>query len=205
MRIILREFKNRNSRKPLHLGKDGSPSIEGLQLALLDGALSVLRSDRDPVDPNVHAALALESIEIIGARYMGRPQPFTIKLNPWLNTIIGGRGTGKSTLIEFLRLALRRDDELPESLKEEFKKYEQVYQSREEGGLLRSDTALSAIYLRNGARFLVQWNPDGSLEPIQEEKEGSWKRAEVIFGNDFPFECTARNRYFTSRKRRLLC
>ena len=39
-----------------------------------------------------------------------------MELNPWLNAIIGGRGTGKSTLIEFLRLGLRREDELPDGV-----------------------------------------------------------------------------------------
>ena len=78
--------------------KMGSPRIEGLRLALLDGSLSVHRSDRETGDPNEHAPLALESIEISQARYLGRYQPFVVGLNPWLNAIIGGRGTGNRHL-----------------------------------------------------------------------------------------------------------
>jgi energy-coupling factor transporter ATP-binding protein EcfA2 len=180
--------------------KMGSPSIEGLQLALLDGSLSVLCSGGAPGDPNEHAALALESIEIANARYMGRSQPFAIRLNPWLNAIIGGRGTGKSTLIEFLRLALRRDDELPDDLKPEFEKYGRVYPSREDGGLLTSDTAIKAIYRKNGTRFQIQWNYDGSLDPIQEENGGIWKRAEGDIRQRFPVRMYSQKQIFQLAK-----
>ncbi|MDP3028165.1 MAG: ABC transporter [Deltaproteobacteria bacterium] len=176
--------------------KMGSPSIEGLQLALLDGSLSVLPSEGTPGDPNEHAALALESIEIANARFMGRPQPFAIKLNPWLNAIIGGRGTGKSTLIEFLRLALRRDDELPDDLKPEFEKYG----SREDGGLLKIDTTIKAIYRKNGTRFQIQWNYDGSLDPIQEEIGEIWKRAEGDIRQRFPVRMYSQKQIFQLAK-----
>jgi len=158
--------------------KMGSPSIEGLQLALLDGPLSIRRSDQGAEDPNEHAPLVLEFIEIANARYMGRAQPFKIGLNPWLNAIIGGRGTGKSTVVEFLRIALRREDELPDDLKPEFEKYGQVYPDREDGGLLTNDAAIGAIYRKNGSRFRVQWNPTGDIEPIEREVDGDWRRAE---------------------------
>ena len=63
--------------------KMGRPSLEGLKLALLDGPLSVHRSDECPTeDPNEHAALVLESIEVVQARYMGRSRPFVVNLNP---------------------------------------------------------------------------------------------------------------------------
>ena len=52
--------------------KMGSPALDGLRLALLDGPLSVRRSDDYPETPNQHAASVLESIEVAGARYIGR-------------------------------------------------------------------------------------------------------------------------------------
>ena len=103
--------------------KMGTPSLEGLRLALLDGPLSVRRSDEVWEDPNKHAALVIEAIEVSQARYMGRSTTFKLELNPWLNAIIGGRGTGKSTGVEFLRLALRREAELPEALAGDFERY----------------------------------------------------------------------------------
>lgn len=188
--------------------KMGAPSIEGLQLALLDGSLSVLRQAKaaalpsagDPGDPNEHAAQVLESIEIAAARYMGRPAVFTMGFNPWLNAIIGGRGTGKSTLVEFLRLGLRREDELPAALKPEFEKYSQVYLSREDGGLLTSDATIRVVYRKNGTRYRIQWNPDGSLDPIQEENGGAWQRAEGDIRQRFPVRIYSQKQIFQLAK-----
>lgn len=180
--------------------KMGSPSIEGLRLALLDGSLSVRRSDQETGNPNEHAPLVLESIEISQARYLGRSQPFAIGLNPWLNAIIGGRGTGKSTIIEFLRIALRRDDELPEDLKAEFEKYGRVYPDREDGGLLTNDAAIMAIYRKNGSRFRIQWNPAGDLEPIEQEVDGEWRRAEGDIRQRFPVRIYSQKQIFQLAK-----
>lgn len=45
----------------------------------------------------------ISKIEVTNSKYLG---PFTTELNPQLNTIIGGRGSGKSTILEYLRWAL---------------------------------------------------------------------------------------------------
>ena len=176
--------------------KMASPSIEGLRLALLDGSLSVRRSDKVAGSQNEHAPLVMEEIEISKARYMGRGESFTLRFNPWLNAIIGGRGTGKSTLIEFLRLALRRDNELPDDLKTEFEKYSRVSTSREDGGLLTNETRIAVTYRKNGSRFLVQWSPAGELDSIQEEIDGSWKHAEGEVRQRFPVQIYSQKQIF---------
>lgn len=180
--------------------KMGSPSIEGLRLALLDGSLSVRRSDQEAGNPNKHAPLVLESIEISKARFMGQSKPFNIGLNPWLNAVIGGRGTGKSTVIEFLRIALRREDELPDDMKTEFEKYGRVYPDREDGGLLKDAAAIMAIYRKNGSRFRVQWNPAGDLEPIEQEIDGEWCRAEGDIRQRFPVRIYSQKQIFQLAK-----
>lgn len=45
----------------------------------------------------------ISGIEVTDSRYFG---PFTAEFNPQLNTIIGGRGSGKSTILEYIRWAL---------------------------------------------------------------------------------------------------
>jgi len=180
--------------------KMGSPCIDGLRLALLDGTLSIRRSDQVTGDPNEHAPLVLESIEISQARYLGRAQPFVIGFNPWLNSIIGGRGTGKSTIVEFLRIALRREHELPDDLKAEFEKYSRVYPDREDGGLLTNATAIKVIYRKNGSRFRVQWNPAGGIEPIEQKLDGEWRRAEGDIRQRFPVRIYSQKQVFQLAK-----
>ncbi len=81
------------------------PSIEGLRLALLDGErFSVQRSDvSEPAMPPPLPAHHIRAIEIADARYMGRGQTAVVRFSPWLNVLIGGRGTGKSTVGELHR------------------------------------------------------------------------------------------------------
>jgi len=132
-------------------------------------------------DPNVHGSLVIESIEVKKAKYMGRDNPFIFKMNPWLNTIIGGRGTGKSTLLEFARQVFRREDELPELLLEEHKKYTNVTRNRNDDGLLTDETLISAIYRKDGNRFKIQCIDDGSALSIQEEDDnGNWEKTSLI-------------------------
>ncbi len=180
--------------------KMGSPNIEGLRLALLDGALSVERSDQDTGDLNEYAPLILDAIEVSQARYMGRSQSFTIGFNPWFNAIIGGRGTGKSTVVEFLRIALRREDELPEALQSEFEQYSRVYQDREDSGLLTNEASIRVIYRKDDDRFRIQWNPFGGLEPIEREVNGQWQRAEGDIRQRFPVRIYSQKQVFQLAK-----
>lgn len=181
--------------------KMGTPTLDGLRLALLDGSVSAQRSEQVAGDPNQHAPLVLESIEVTQARYMGRARPFIIELNPWLNAIIGGRGTGKSTLVEFLRIAMRREAEIPEALQVDLQKYRQVYANRNDDGVLTNDTQFIVTYRKDDARFRVRWSPGGELDPIQEERaDGTWVRAEGDIPQRFPVRIYSQKQIFQLSK-----
>uniref|UniRef100_UPI00191BDB0F PHP domain-containing protein n=1 Tax=Candidatus Synechococcus spongiarum TaxID=431041 RepID=UPI00191BDB0F len=129
-----------------------SPTLEGLRLALLDGAGSLKPSQAEDDNHNVPPELAIESITVDQGKFMGRPEPITIHLNPYLNTIIGGRGTGKSTIIDFCRMTLRRQDELEsnqkgeEPLKDSFDRRMKIPKNRKEEGLLTQQTKAEIVY-----------------------------------------------------------
>ena len=157
------------------------PNAEGLRLALLDGGDSLQPVNRDaPGDPNGHASLAIESAVIRAARYQGCPAPLEVPFNPWLNTIIGGRGTGKSSLVDFCRKAFRRDSELDdcEELKKAFDRRFCVPETRGEDGFLTSGTRVEIIYRKDGARFLLSWSHDGSAGAIEHLAAGGERVAE---------------------------
>ena len=182
--------------------KMGTPSLEGLRLALLDGSLSIKRSDSFTGDPNEHGHLVIESVSVNNAKYIGRENIFECKFNPWLNTIIGGRGTGKSTLLEFLRLTLRRDKELPAALKDDFNKYQQDYESSHDEGLLTKNTKLVAAYRKDNAEFRIQWSFDGSVEPILEAgADGDWRAVPGEIAQRFPVRIYSQKQIFELAKR----
>ena len=147
------------------------PDMEGLRLALLDGPGSLRRATReDPGDPNAtRGESMIESVRVAGARYVGRPEPVTFRFNPWLNAIIGGRGTGKSTLVDFCRKTLRREADLDASgargeegsLRQLFERRVRVPPPGGEG-LLTEDTRVEVVYRKHGERFALCWSRDGS-------------------------------------------
>ena len=157
--------------------KMGEPSLEGLRLALLDRApLSILRSDEVEDDPNRHARLYIEGLEIDNGQYTGRDEPLTAGFSPWLSAIIGGRGTGKSTLIEMMRLVLRRQEDLPARLKEELSHFRRIPASRRDHGALTSETELRMTLTKEGETFRLRWRQDGTEGPeIEHWDENAWQ------------------------------
>lgn len=153
--------------------KMARPSLEGLRLALLDGQeVSVRRSDESngfaPFNTPEHF---IESIEIRDARYMGRgKQPASLPLNPYFNALIGGRGTGKSTVVHALRLAYRREKELSLSSEagQTFKRFNQVARGRNDEGGLRADTAICVQVQRDGMPYRLIWRQDGQGHAVEE-------------------------------------
>ena len=150
------------------------PNLEGLRLALLDGGASLKPARRgDVANPNSHANQVIESITIHEGKLIGRDTPTSVCFNPWLNAIIGGRGTGKSTLVDFCRIVLRRDGELDgaassrdESLREVFDRRMRVATSRTDDGLLRENSRMEVVYRKDGERFLLSWSQDGAAQSI---------------------------------------
>lgn len=173
-----------DSHKPEEIGrrytwvKMGVPSLEGLKLALMDGDdFSIVRFDNNSFRPNDYSDFIIKNIKITNAVYCGNKidNPFHMEFNPWLNCIIGGRGSGKSTIVEFLRIAMRRENEIDDfdedsDIFKSFKEFNQVQKKRDGKGVLRDNTTISAECILNGTSFLVQWANDGSLSSIMEKK-----------------------------------
>lgn len=153
--------------------KMAKPSLEGLRLALLDGQeVSVRRSDESsgfaPFNTPEHF---IESIEIRDARYMGRGRlPASLLLNPYFNALIGGRGTGKSTIVHALRLAYRREKELSPTSEagQTFNRFNKIAKTRNDEGGLRAETAILVQVHRDGTSYRLIWRQDGQGHAVEE-------------------------------------
>jgi energy-coupling factor transporter ATP-binding protein EcfA2/predicted metal-dependent phosphoesterase TrpH len=177
------------------------PSFEGLKLALIDGDLSLKRSDIYSGNPNQHSSLIIEKIEITDAKYIGRGNSFVCKFNPWLNTIIGGRGTGKSTIAEFLRIAMKRKEELPSSLKNDFDKYSQISTSRDDDGLLVDSSNFNVYYRKDDDRFRIKWSSSDNVHIIEEEVSPNiWNVLEGDIRQRFPLRIYSQKQIFEIAK-----
>lgn len=151
------------------------PTLEGLRLALIDGApLSLLRSDRCAENPNGHTHFVVESITVQEAKYAGRGGgPLEARFSPWMSALIGGRGTGKSTVIEMLRLALDRAVELPEDMRREFESFARIPASRTDRGALTEQTELTVVVRKDRRRLRLIWT-GGNRRIEEQDREGHW-------------------------------
>ncbi|MCA9561585.1 MAG: hypothetical protein H6704_10935 [Myxococcales bacterium] len=152
--------------------KMSRPTIEGLRLALVDGPLSLVPSSDDP---NRHARCVIEGIAVENARYMGRPRPFEVGFSPWFSAVIGGRGTGKSTLVDLLRLALRRQAEWPDSGSGEALKAEFEARTSTADGVLRPETSICVVYRKDGQRYRLTYAPRADAPALERRHGGRWE------------------------------
>lgn len=169
------------------------PSLEGLRLAFTDGNRSVQDHADDERHPNQPPGLVIESVEVSEAKHIGRSEPLVIGLNPWLNALIGGRGTGKSSLVELMRLVLGRNQILPPGVQETHDKFAQVYRNRKDLGALTDDTKVVLIYRKDGTRFRATWTTKGSSPSLEEEKGQDWKTAEGSVRRRLPVQIYSQN------------
>lgn len=143
--------------------------LEGLRLALTDPAHSVRRCRAGYDDPNNTEHGHIDKITV---EHNGAVEDY--RFGPWLNCLIGGRGVGKSTLIELLRLALGRSHELAGSVAEDLRRFQP---SADRGERWWNDkTRIIVGYTKDRRRLRVIWSGDQPDKPLLEVLDGdSWQ------------------------------
>lgn len=160
--------------------KMASPTLEGLRLALLDGNdISIRRSDEGAFDPFRVPAHVITAIEIENARYMGHGPLARLDCSPFFNAVVGGRGTGKSTVVHALRLAARRDQELValgqgSEAGAQFEAFRKTANGRDDKGALRSNTIIRVEWQHEDAHLRLIWQSDGKGAAVEEWRDGRW-------------------------------
>jgi hypothetical protein len=179
--------------------KMSEPSIDGLRLALLDGErFSIRRSDDgEPFDPLVPPKHIVESVEIREARYMGRGKPARLCFSPWFNALVGGRGTGKSTVVHALRLAYQRGGDLQRletesEARRTFERFVRAPQSRIDYGALdyRKDqrTEIAVCVKREDAQYRLTWRQSSGGTAVEYDAGGDWSNSpsQAVTADRFP-------------------
>jgi histidinol phosphatase-like PHP family hydrolase len=147
------------------------PTLDGLRVALLDGAASVRKFDDDLPNPGPHSPYVLRRLSIAKTKYIGRVQPLAIEINPSFNAIIGGRGTGKSSLVELIRKATKRDAALESSGGELAKNMSSLLQSITSG---MTEACVQVDYELHGKVFRMQWTAQTGYELLEVDGSGQF-------------------------------
>ncbi|WDQ14570.1 TrlF family AAA-like ATPase [Rhodopirellula sp. P2] len=178
--------------------KMGKPSLDGLRLALIDGnPLSVLRGDEVTSDPNRKPAMVIESVTVDKLRLMGRRTPETAPMSPWLTTLIGGRGSGKSTIIDCIRIGLDRIGDLPQELRDDFNDFDRVALSRRERGAMLEDSQITIRIKKETGHYRLQWSQlNREIQIHARQPDGSWKAADGVVRQRFPVRMMSQKEIF---------
>lgn len=128
------------------------PTAEALRQACL-----ARRSRISQTEPGL-PAIRITRIEVSNSKFMG---PFQIELNPQYSALIGGRGTGKSSILEYLRWALC--DQPPVSTDDDLPDFQQRRASLIEKTLRAVDANIQVSVLVNGTEHVVRRHVDGRL------------------------------------------
>jgi len=178
----LAKLKGSDAHKPEQIGrhsiswiKMSRPSIEGLRLALMDYELCVKNQEEDP---NVLPDLFISKLTIQNMSHCGLVpgQPFDMPLHPHFNAVIGGRGTGKSTVLESIRIGARCDLELETEapkVKNELDRFMKPSgrKGAKNSGVMLPDTEILLELTRRDKEYRLRWRFDGS-GAVLEEREG---------------------------------
>lgn len=146
--------------------KMSQPSIGGLRLALHDHDFCV---ENCIDDPSSTPDLFLKSLNISQMQHCGRfpGQLATFDLHPLFNAVIGGRGSGKSTFIESVRLALGRENEVSDlpQIHEEICSFK--------NGVTKADTEICVELQRREESYQSIWKYN-TAPYINKLQEGGW-------------------------------
>ena len=147
------------------------PTLEGLRIALLDGEPSVLPFVAGE-KPGPDAPYRICGITISGTCHIGRNQPERVDFNPSLNAIIGGRGTGKSSILELIRKTAKRDDALRRTEGSVLKAFSDLLKEMTSDGAL--EPVVDLDYELHGQVFRLRWSGDDRYALSERQQDGDF-------------------------------
>lgn len=115
-----------------YIKMDETPSLEGLRQAFLLPSHRIVNDFVDVNSVTDKPEFWIKSITITNTTLTGT-KPFKIGFNPQLNTIIGGRGSGKSSVLRFIRGVFKRTRNL-ENFADLVKEHNSFYKRNEVRG-----------------------------------------------------------------------
>lgn len=150
--------------------KWATPTAEALRQACL--AKESRLSHTVPDIPQIY----ITKIDVTNSKFLGS---FSIEFNQQYSALIGGRGTGKSTILEYLRWALCDQTDISFA-PEEQTELEKRRQSLIEKTLIPFNGEVRVTFSLNGITHIVKRNSvsretvlkigDGNFEPVKEEE-----------------------------------
>lgn len=166
-----------------------NPNLESLRQALLFPKIRIKSCFEKNNGRYKMPDLWIKKVKISNIELLDE-NPLEIEFNPQLNTLIGGRGSGKSTVIRFLTgVFFNKNIKQLDEIFEEFKNF---YQIKSRGrGVLKKDTEIEVELVKNNVIYRIikknikniESNSDIIIERLNDEKQ--FEKVEDISIQDF--------------------
>ncbi len=132
---------------------DKKPTLEGLRQAFLLPQFRIKNEFESPNTPYTTPAIWIKSITISNTLITSGSTPLKLDFNPQLNTIIGGRGSGKSSVLRFIRGVFNRTIDI-EGLSDISKDQQEFYRietGRPKKGVLNDESVIEIEIVRDNS------------------------------------------------------
>ncbi len=130
------------------------PSLESLRQAFLLAQSRICRGGEEPYKPPV---LWIKSVNVLNTGITEQTIPLSVEFSPQLTTIIGGRGSGKSSILRFLRGVFTRIaelDNLPDILKDQQDFYKK-FDAKTSQGVFLPQSKIEIVFSRNNREYRI--------------------------------------------------
>lgn len=142
------------------------PTLESLRQALVidDCAYNCFAK---PLIPYKTPNLWIKRITIQNTTLTKKDNVLVIDFNPQLNAIIGGRGSGKSSILQFLRGVLNKKEDL-EGLEEILQNFKDFFKKEDKGkGVLKENTLIDIYFIRNEIEYKISYSGNSNERIIE--------------------------------------
>jgi hypothetical protein len=154
--------------------------LEGVRLALTDPIDSVRRARRGYSDPNRAEHGHINRVTVSHGNAVEE-----YRFSPWMNCLIGGRGVGKSTVIELIRLALGRSHELTGTFATDLARFRPTAEPGERWW--DHETRIVVEYTKDARPLRVTWSGAEPTKPVLELREGArWEKQSGLASDRTP-------------------
>lgn len=164
---------------------DQNPNLEGIRQAFLSYGDRVITCEENKNYPYSVPELWIKNIKIENTT-LNPYRPIGVELNPQLNCIIGGRGSGKSSVIRTIAGSLKSMDE--NGLQEIVEEQKNFYKLNKDGtGILKKNSTIQLEIIRNDIlyRVTVDGFEKNNTQSYKIEKaiqdDNSWERMDNQF------------------------
>ena len=157
--------------------KMSEPSFDGIKHALLDPKHCIIRSPQTPPAFPTEQITKLSIKSKLCQDQSG--SPISIRFSPWYSALIGSRGSGKSTIVEAIRLGLKRDTDkyIPQEQKNTIRLFKE--------GALDTDSEISLEYRKINDLYKLTWSKQ-ETKLYHRDSSGKWEPEETYSPSRFP-------------------